>query len=136
MSNQHTLQDAAGNAEARPADGIPEDANRASRAMLSNSTASLPEKLVAEMPIPDGCAMHCTVHCDSTLPHFQGRLLHNQCFEGKWLGLHIILIILRSSQFDSTAVSFNQSNVIDRIPSSSKDIACSFFQPGYRCRFS
>ncbi|OLQ00711.1 hypothetical protein AK812_SmicGene16606 [Symbiodinium microadriaticum] len=51
LDEEEEQEDAAGNAEARPADGIPEDANRASRAMLSNSTASLPEKLVAEQII-------------------------------------------------------------------------------------
>ncbi|CAE7198608.1 unnamed protein product [Symbiodinium sp. CCMP2592] len=69
--------------DAEPKQGSPEDANRASRAFLSSSTASLPDELLAEMPIPSGCAMHQTVHVDATLPHFQGRLLHNACFEGK-----------------------------------------------------
>ena len=55
--------------------------NRASLA-LPSSTASLPEDLVQLMPIPDGAAMHQTIHCDSTLPHFQGRLLGNCFFEG------------------------------------------------------
>ncbi|CAE7023275.1 unnamed protein product, partial [Symbiodinium sp. KB8] len=49
--------------------------DRASRALLS-STASLPEALVRQMPIPDGAAMHQTIHTDSTLPHFQGRSSH------------------------------------------------------------
>ena len=59
-----------------------EQQQRASRAMLS-TTASLPDDLVKSMPIPDGAAMHQTIHSDATLPHFQGRLLANCFFEGK-----------------------------------------------------
>ncbi|CAE7802321.1 unnamed protein product [Symbiodinium sp. CCMP2592] len=59
-----------------------EQQNRASRALLS-STTSLPDDLVRMMPIPEGAAMHQTVHCDATLPHFQGKLLGNCFYEGK-----------------------------------------------------
>ena len=58
---------------------------RESRAMLS-STASLPAELLQRFPIPEGSAMHQTVHCDGTLPHFQGRLLAGAFYEGKHPG--------------------------------------------------
>ena len=58
---------------------------RESRALLS-STASLPSELLRRIPIPEGSAMHQTIHCDSTLPHFQGRLLGGSFYEGKRLG--------------------------------------------------
>ncbi|CAE7775215.1 unnamed protein product [Symbiodinium sp. CCMP2456] len=79
----------------RPSAAGREDADRVSRALLSCSTASLPEKLLASMPVPAECAIHQTVHCDSTLPHFQGRLLNNRCFEGKSLGLHSFIRFVR-----------------------------------------
>ncbi|CAE7658675.1 unnamed protein product [Symbiodinium sp. CCMP2592] len=83
LDEEDEQEDAGAKNEDAESKGIPEDANRASRAFLSSSTASLPDELLAEMPLPDGCAMHQTVHVDATLPHFQGRLLHSQCFEGK-----------------------------------------------------
>ena len=59
---------------------------RESRALLS-STPSLPIELLRRFPIPEGSAMHqTTIHCDSTLPHFQGRLLGGSFYEGKRLG--------------------------------------------------
>ena len=57
---------------------------RPSRASLSTTT-SIPAELTAEMPLPSGTAMHMITHKDRTLPHFQGRLLSGELFDGKRL---------------------------------------------------
>ncbi|CAE7232876.1 unnamed protein product [Symbiodinium necroappetens] len=58
---------------------------RPSRAALS-STTSIPAELLQEMPLPDGTSAHMITHKDRTLPHFQGRLLSGELFDGKRLG--------------------------------------------------
>ncbi|CAE7212877.1 unnamed protein product [Symbiodinium sp. CCMP2592] len=59
LDEEDEQEDAGAKNEDAESKCIPEDANRASRAFLSSSTASLPDELLAEM------------------------LLHSQCFEGK-----------------------------------------------------
>ena len=61
-----------------------EDRARASRSLLS-ATTTVPDHLTAQFPIPSGCAISRTVHCDHALPHFQGRLPAGCFFEGKIL---------------------------------------------------
>ena len=55
---------------------------RASRSLLSN-TETVPAQLLERFPIPPGCVIHHTVHKDTTLPHFQGRVVGGLCFQGK-----------------------------------------------------
>ncbi|CAE7260090.1 unnamed protein product [Symbiodinium sp. CCMP2592] len=69
--------------EALPAaGGQAEEASRASRAMLSATTA-LPPDLLRLMPLPPGTFMNKVVHSNRTLPHFQGRLQAGQMVDGK-----------------------------------------------------
>ncbi|CAE7426242.1 unnamed protein product [Symbiodinium sp. CCMP2456] len=73
--------------QASPApDGAPaaaSSASRESRALLSETT-TIPAELLARFPLPSGCTMYRIIHRDSTLPHFQGKLLANASFEGKF----------------------------------------------------
>ena len=57
---------------------------RASRTMLT-STSTVPQALLDEFPIPNGCAISRTIHVDSCLPHFQGRLPAGMFHDGKIL---------------------------------------------------
>ena len=57
---------------------------RASRSMLS-ATTTVPERLLQMFEIPEGCSISRTVHRDSTLPLFQGRLPLGKLYEGKSL---------------------------------------------------
>ena len=59
-------------------------AERPSRSMIS-SVCSLPPELLKDHPLPDGTSMNLVTHRDRTLPHFQGRLLNGETFEGKSL---------------------------------------------------
>ncbi|CAE7765448.1 unnamed protein product [Symbiodinium sp. CCMP2456] len=94
---------------------------RESRAMLS-STASLPDELLRRFPVPEGSAMHQTVHCDSTLPHFQGRLLGGAFYEGKQPGRTFADYFeahkLSSNNFDAYPVSVTDGTVIQVYSSS------------------
>ena len=45
----------------------------------------MPGHLTALYPIPEGCVISRTVHCDHALPHFQGRLPPGCIYEGKIL---------------------------------------------------
>ena len=62
----------------------PENRKKTSRSMLS-STSTVPEKLLQRFRIPDQCSISRTVHRDSTLPLFQGRLPWGKFYEGKCL---------------------------------------------------
>ncbi|CAE7490987.1 unnamed protein product [Symbiodinium sp. CCMP2592] len=62
----------------------PPTAARVSRAALSTTT-SLPPELTREFPLPEGTSMHMVTHKDRTLPHFQGKLLSGEIFDGKRL---------------------------------------------------
>ena len=63
-----------------------EKKTRASRSMLS-ATTTVPQRLLDKFKIPEGCTVSRTVHRDSTLPLFQGRLPLGKIYEGKILGL-------------------------------------------------
>ena len=60
------------------------ETKRLSRAALSK-TAAIPEYLTAKYVIPADTIVHHTVHKDSTLPLFQGKLCGGEVFEGKSL---------------------------------------------------
>ena len=70
--------------QAPPADTQGEDVARQSRSLISSMVA-VPEALLSRYPPPANTVIHHTVHKDSTLPHFQGRVLGGQVFEGKCL---------------------------------------------------
>ena len=57
---------------------------RASRALISN-TAAVPAALLERFALPANTVIHHTVHKDSTLPLFQGRVVGGQYFQGKYL---------------------------------------------------
>ena len=61
-----------------------EETKRASRAALSK-TRSVPDWLLAKYPLPSDVTVHHTVHKDSTLPLFQGRLSNGEVYEAKTL---------------------------------------------------
>ena len=61
---------------------IDEETRRASRAALSK-TRSVPEWLLKKYPLPSDVQVHHTVHKDSTLPLFQGRLCNGEIYESK-----------------------------------------------------
>ena len=72
-----------------------EDAKRDSRAALSKAR-SVPEWLLLRFPLPDEVMVHHTVHKDSTLPLFQGRLGGGEVFESKTLDVAIQLATISS----------------------------------------
>ena len=76
---------AAENTEDRPK-------QRASRTMLS-ATTSVPQQLLDDFAIPPGCAISRTIHVDTCLPHFQGRLPAGKFHEGKNLSNIIICFL-------------------------------------------
>ena len=57
---------------------------RDSRKCLSKAEA-VPGWLLAKYEPPEWAQIHHTLHRDSTLPLFQGRLANNAVFEGKIL---------------------------------------------------
>ena len=61
---------------------------RSSRSLLS-ATSTVPAHLTTMYPIPEGCVISRTVHCDHALPHFQGRLPTGCIYEGKCLNSNI-----------------------------------------------
>ena len=44
--------------------------------------SSLPDDRLRKYPVPAETSMHRTIHCDSTLPHVQGKLHGGLIFEG------------------------------------------------------
>ena len=65
-----------------PADTFDE---RASRSTLP-VTAAIPKEITDRYELPENCHIHKTVFRDSTLPHYQGKLLGGRVYEGKFLG--------------------------------------------------
>ena len=63
-----------------------DDENKKSsgRAMLSKAH-SVPQWLMSKYVLPGNTIVHHTLHKDSTLPLFQGKLQGNELFEGKIL---------------------------------------------------
>ena len=65
-----------------------EETLRQSRAALSR-TQSVPEWLLTKYPLPSDVQVHHTVHKDSTLPLFQGRLGNGEIYESKTFMQHL-----------------------------------------------
>ena len=63
-----------------------DETQRASRAAISK-TRAVPEWLLRRFPLPENVHVHHTVHKDSTLPLFQGRLCGGEIYESKTLNL-------------------------------------------------
>ena len=59
-------------------------AARSSRSLLA-TTGTVPDYLLAKYEVPAGCYVTRTVHVDSTLPLFQGRLPPGRIYESKTL---------------------------------------------------
>ena len=72
--------------ESKPAPAS--SANRSSRSLLA-TTATVPDYLLQKYEIPIGCYVTRTVHVDSTLPLFQGRLPPGKIYESKPLASNV-----------------------------------------------
>ena len=70
------------------------DEMRAARIALSKAQA-IPEWLQSRWPWPADTMVTHTMHRDSYLPHFQGKLAKGEKFEGKPLSSDICLPLLR-----------------------------------------
>ena len=84
LQEENNIEDEneAADEEMQPQEEKAEMRKTSTRSMLS-ATSTVPERSLQRFKIPDQCSISRTVHRDSTLPLFQGRLPWGKFYEGK-----------------------------------------------------